>query len=321
MNLHVRALGLVVGASMTAAAAAEAVRLETPSGTLHGTLRMPTAAPPVPVALIIAGSGPTDRDGNSTQLPGKNDSLRLLAEALADAGIASVRYDKRGVGASTAAAASEASMRFDDFVGDAAAWADQLSKDARFTRLAIVGHSEGALIGMLAARRVPAVAAYVSVAGPAERASDVLRRQLKGKLPDELWNASQAILASLEAGRQVHDIPGPLASLFRPSVQPYLVSWFRYTPRVEIAALAVPCLIVQGTTDLQVSPADAAELQRAQPGCSSLTVTGMNHVLKSVPLEPARQAASYADPQLPLHPELAGPLIRFLRASLGGAGK
>ena len=101
------AAGLIVammhaGASARQAAgpASSPIELTTPAGAIAGTLVMPAGAGRVPVALIIAGSGPTDRDGNSALLPGKHDAYRLLAEALAAQGIASVRYDKRGVAAS-----------------------------------------------------------------------------------------------------------------------------------------------------------------------------------------------------------------------------
>ncbi|WP_043818237.1 alpha/beta hydrolase, partial [Rubrivivax gelatinosus] len=133
-------------------AAEEVMQLETPTGAVHGTLLRPDDAPRPLVALIVAGSGPTDRDGNNP-VAGHNDSLKLLAQALADAGIASLRYDKRGIAASAAAGADESTLRFDDYVDDAAAWARRLAQDGRFAAVAIVGHSEGATIAALAAAR------------------------------------------------------------------------------------------------------------------------------------------------------------------------
>lgn len=287
--------------------------LDTGRGTLAGSLRLPDgAAPgPWPVALLIAGSGPTDRDGNSALLPGHNNGLRMLADALAAAGIASLRYDKRGIGASAAAAPVEARLRFDDYVEDAMAWARWLAADPRFVSVGVVGHSEGALIGLLSAQRGPA-AWYVSIAGPAQPAAAMLRRQLQGQLRPPLDGSSEAILQSLERGETVAEVPPPLLAVYRPSVQPYLVSWFRHDPAQIIAGLRKPCLIVQGDTDSQVAAADARALHAAQPSCDLQLIAGMNHVLKAVPLDPERQRASYGDPTLPLAPGLAPALVNFI---------
>ena len=281
----------------------QSTRLETSTGTLHGSLLLPATAGPHPLVLLHAGSGPTDRNGNSALIPGSNNSLKLLAEALAARGIASVRYDKRGVAASAAAAPREIDLRFDTYVDDAAGWIRQLRTDARFSTITVVGHSEGSLIGMLAAERARADA-FVSVAGIARRASDVLRNQLRPRLPPALWQESERILAALEAGRTTDDVPPALASLYRPSVQPYLISWFRYLPTDEVKRVPGPVLIVQGTTDVQVSTAEAEALKRARPDAELLIIEGMNHVLKLVPLIPAQQNASYSDPSLPIAPLL-----------------
>src|SRR4030095_6301080 len=133
------------------------VKLTTPTGTIAGTLTVPASPGKVPVVLIIAGSGPTDRDGNTSALPGKSNAYKMLSAALATSGVASVRYDKRGIGESQAAAGGgEAALRFDIYIDDAAAWVDQLRRDARFSKVIVVGHSEGSLIGMIAARKAKA---------------------------------------------------------------------------------------------------------------------------------------------------------------------
>jgi alpha-beta hydrolase superfamily lysophospholipase len=262
--------------------------------------------------LIIAGSGPTDRDGNNAMIPGHNDSLKMLAEALAQAGFASVRYDKRGIAESRAAAPDESQLRFDTYVTDAAAWIAQLKADPRFSSVAVIGHSEGALIGMLAAERAGA-SAYVSLAGVAEAPGAVLRKQMAGKLPPPLAADNERILASLEQGKPAADVPPALAALYRPSVQPYMISWMQYVPAKRIAALRMPVLIVQGTTDIQVDVGQAQALKAARPDAGLAIIEGMNHVLKEVPLDPQHPLASYGDPSLPLHPSLAPALIGFLR--------
>ena len=294
--------------------------LETPTGRLVGTLELPEADGPFPVALLIAGSGPTDRDGNSTLLPGRNDSLKLVARALAEGGVASLRYDKRGIGESRDAGLDEAAMTFDLAIEDAVRWLDLLGADARFTRRLVAGHSEGSLVGMLASARAD-VAAFVSLEGAGRPAADVLRSQLRGQLPAELMDEVDAVTRELEAGRTVDALPPGIAgvpqvgqALFRQSVQPYLVSWFRHDPADALAQLAIPCLVVQGTTDLQVPVEDGERLAAAAESATLARIEGMNHVLKIAPADRDANLAAYADPALPLAPGLVTAMRDFLQA-------
>lgn len=325
MKMHITRIVLVgaglalllfsLGSRAQPGAVDSAASLNTGTGTLHGSLMLPAVATSalagVPVVLIIAGSGATDRDGNSASLPGPNNSLKLLAQALADGGWASLRYDKRGVAASVAAGPREADLRFETYVQDAAAWLRWLRADGRFGRVAVIGHSEGSLIGMLAARDAGADG-LVSLAGPAPGAATVLRSQLAGKLPPPLAARNEAVLAALERGETVVDTPPELATLYRPSVQPYLVSWFRHEPSQVLAGLTLPVLVVQGSTDIQVGVVDAQALQAARAGVQMTVITGMNHVLKTVPADLPSQLASYSNPALPLSDALAPRLLQFL---------
>jgi pimeloyl-ACP methyl ester carboxylesterase len=283
----------------------EPVRLDTGTGILYGTRELPAAKPPYPVVLIIAGSGPTDRDGNSSALPGKNNSLKMLAEALAAHGMASLRYDKRLIGESKIAGLKEDDLRFDMYVDDAVRWGEYLRKDPRFGSLVIAGHSEGSLIGMLAAQKLTANG-YVSIAGAGRPAGEIIVEQFSARpLPDGLMKQVEDTVKELEAGRTVESVPPALASVFRPSVQPYVISWFRYDPAREIAKLKMPVLILQGTTDIQVSVGDAKHLAKANPAAKLVVIEGMNHVLKEVPAAMDKQIASYSDPALPLVTGLA----------------
>jgi pimeloyl-ACP methyl ester carboxylesterase len=318
-NFAVRlcSLLLLIGGIASQAHAAETpITLDTPTGQLAGTLELPAGADKPRVALLIAGSGPTDRDGNSSMIPGRNDSLKLLAAGLADAGIATVRYDKRGIGGSHAAGSAESALRFEMFVDDVAAWIARLKADPRFASVAVIGHSEGSLIGMLAARQADA-AAFVSIAGIADGASTLMRKQLEGKLPPELEKESERILVSLESGVVVDPVPPALATLFRPSVQPYLISWFKYVPAQRIAELTMPVLVVQGNTDIQVDVVQANRLHGARPGAKLAIIPGMNHVFKHVRAVPELQVASYGDPSLPVSPLLVKSIADFLQQ--GGA--
>jgi uncharacterized protein len=281
--------------------------LVTPSGTIYGTLTLPARTTPMWVVLIIAGSGPTDRNGNNPAFPAKTDTYKLLAQRLALAGIASVRYDKRGIAASAAAmpAGGEAALRFDDYIGDAVRWVKQLSADARFSRIIVAGHSEGSLVGMIAAQRAP-VAAFVSLEGAGRPAAVVLREQLAKNLDDPaLLAQSEQIIASLQAGKPIAVAAvSPLAPLFRASVQPYLISWFRYDPAAEIAKLTIPVTIVQGTADVQVTLDDAHALAAADKNARLVIVAGMNHMLRHAPDTSSKAAilAGYFNPALPLEP-------------------
>jgi pimeloyl-ACP methyl ester carboxylesterase len=300
------------------AGAGTPVELPVAGGKVSATLLMPASpAAKTPVVLIIAGSGPTDRDGNSPALPGKNNSYRLLAEALAADGIASLRYDKRGIAQSVVTGLTETDLRFETFVADAASWVSFLRNDPRFSTITVVGHSEGSLIGMLAARAARADA-FVSVAGVARRASDALRDQLRPQLAatPEVWKGSETILASLEAGKTVDAIPPQpiLAQLYRGSVQPYLISWFKYVPATELARLTIPVAILQGTTDIQVQPSEADALHTAKADAQFALIDGMNHILKMVPADQAQQVASYSNPDLPIAPALEEAIVQRVRS-------
>jgi pimeloyl-ACP methyl ester carboxylesterase len=315
------ALLALVAAQITATVN-DTITLDTPTGKIAGTLVVPASSKPVPLVVIIAGSGPTNRDGNSPLLPGANNSLKLLAEGLRDRGIATLRYDKRGIAESVKAGVSEAALRFDMFANDAAGWVQKLRPDARFSTVTILGHSEGSLLGMLATSRGQADA-FVSIAGAGRPASVLLREQLgKQPLPPELLAFSNRALDALVAGRTVDSVPPALATLFRPSVQPYLISWLPLDPAALAKALTVPVLITQGTTDIQVSVRDAELLAAAQPKAKLVIVNGMNHVLKTpAGTDPASQQASYSDPSLPVARELIEAIATFVQSVPRRTGK
>jgi pimeloyl-ACP methyl ester carboxylesterase len=266
------------------------------------------------VVLFVAGSGPTDRDGNQPRLV--NDSLKQLAAALASQGIASLRYDKRGVGASRSAGREEKDLRFEHYVDDAAAWLEWLKADPRFSLVGLVGHSEGAHIGALAAARA-GVGAYVSIAGLGRKPAEVLRTQLRPKLPEPFWKESERILAALERGETVADVPKELMILYRPSVQPYLISWFRQSPTEAVAKLDVPVLVVQGTADVQVALPEAEKLHAAARNGTLLVVPDMSHAMKRATADPATSMKGLTDPAMPIVPELPPRIVQFLRTAAG----
>lgn len=292
------------------------ITLDTGNGELFGSLLLPKSDTPVPVVLIISGSGPTDRDGNNPD-GGRNDSLKRLAWVLAKHNIASVRYDKRGVAASLAATPDERNLTLEAYVSDAQAWGQKLKADPRFGELILLGHSEGALIASLAAPSVDA-AAVISLSGSARPIDQVVRQQLSNHLPPPLMLRSNELLDSLKAGKTDDNVPPPLQAIFRPSVQPYLISLFRQDPAAAFAKLKMPALIIQGSNDIQVGVNDARMLKAAKPDAELAVIEGMNHVMRIVPNDVKRQLASYKDPQLPLAAELGTRILGFidgLRAS------
>ena len=316
-----RAGALTAGLLMASAAAShvwtEQEVMAERAGTLRGTLTLPEGGAEgsgaVPGVVIVAGSGPVDRDGNLPGMP--NDSLKLLARGLAEQGIASVRFDKRGVGASRGAGLEESELRFGDYVHDAAAWADRLRAERRVSEVALLGHSEGALVATMATAAAVGASRLVLVAGAGIPAGPLMARQFSaGGLPADLKAELHRILRALTAGVRVDDVPAPLQSLLRPSVQPYLTSWLPIDPAVELSRVGVPVLVVQGTTDIQVGVADARILAAARPGAALVVIDGMNHVLRSAPADRAGNVATYRNPALPLAPGLVAAVARFLSA-------
>lgn len=308
MKIILFALSLV-SALTSFSQTSEEVIIVSDSIEMHGTLLIPDLDKQMPVVLIIAGSGPTDRNGNNQQY--ENNSLKMLAEALADSGIASLRYDKRSVGASVAPNVRESDMRFEDFSTDAEKWIKLLADDERFQNIIVLGHSEGSLIGMLASQTT-AVCKYISVAGAGRKANVILLDQIKTSSPFFTIPATN-ILDSLSRGYTVSSLPPALFPLFRPSVQPYLISWFKYDPAVEIAKLEIPVLIVQGSTDIQVPVSDSELLAEANPRAKLVIVEGMNHVFKEAPAERGANIETYSKPDLPLIDGFAEEIIGFIR--------
>ena len=295
-------------------AASKDVLIQTGFGPLAGTYLLPDSGKPRAVALIIAGSGPTDRNGNSKGLPGSNNSLKMLAEALAENGIGSLRYDKRLIGESASSPLSEADLRFDTYIDDAKVLLGFLRSRADVPLL-VIGHSEGAQLGTIAATGED-VCAVIAIAGPGIPAGQIILEQVRPKLPPELLAKTEHIVAELEAGRAVADTPPELAALFRDSVQPYLVSWFAYDPAEALAALDIRILIVYGTTDIQIPVSYGERLAAASENAELVVIDGMNHVLKMVGPDPQAQMRSYGDPSLPLAPDLASNTIEFIDSTL-----
>ena len=287
-------------------------RTDTPSP-MHGTLLAPEGQTRA-VAVIIAGSGPTDRDGNSPQMGIVSATYRLLAEGLAEKGIATVRYDKRGAGANVMASIPEDRLRFDDFVDDARAFAAEAVARSGRPCAWLIGHSEGALIAEAAAARDDAGICGLILLSPAGRPAAVVLREQYGQAPEPYRAQAFAVLDALEAGTEPPAVDPALAAGFRASVYPYLRSWFAFDPAALLAAYDGPVLIARGTTDIQVSAADLDALAAAQPKARVIRWEGANHVLKTAPQDRAANIAAYMTPDLPLAPGVVDDVAGFILA-------
>jgi pimeloyl-ACP methyl ester carboxylesterase len=286
---------------------------------LRGTLLVPArsarGAEPV---LMLAGSGPTDRDGNNAGV--RAQPYRLLADALARRGITTLRVDKRGIAGSAPAAAgrSEEELRVQVFADDAHAWAAELRRRTGARCVWLLGHSEGTMHALLAARERSGLCGIVLASAVGRRLGDVLREQLRRNpanaplLPEAL-----RVLDELEAGRRVsgEGMNPALFPIFRPSVQPFMMSMLAVDPAELARAYSGPILVVGGTTDLQTTVDDARRLAEARPGITLRLIEGMNHVLKIAPAEMGPNFATYADPNLPLAPGLVDAIADFVLAN------
>jgi hypothetical protein len=284
---------------------------------LGGTLTLPaTSSRPIPVVLIVAGSGPTDRNGNSAgALRAQNNSnlYAILAWELAEAGIASVRYDKRILGENLKKLVVD-SLTIDDFVDDALAGARALAADKRFSKVMLLGHSEGAGLVLQAANRGAPVAGIVMMSGAGRPIMTVIREQLSRQLPPEELVKWDSASARYLRGEPVGDVLPGLMSLLQPVNRRFMQTWAKYDPTVEIAKVKVPVLIVQGGNDIQVSEADARALAAAQPAATLLLIPNANHVYRAATSSDLRsQMKLYTDPTLPLVPELAAGIVGWVR--------
>jgi uncharacterized protein len=294
-----------------AAVVEERFALERDGLTLEGTLAMPRQrVGAVPVVLIVAGSGPTDRNANGPLL--NTNAYAMLAWSLADAGLATVRYDKRGSGTSRRSGGDPASLTTDVFVADVMAGAKALGADRRFSRVFLLGHSEGAGHVLQAANRGAAVAGVMVVSPQGRKLVDVLREQFGRQADSTTVTRIDSAFARYLRGEDPGPVPPIAAPIMVPANRNYVRSMVAYDPQEEVRRLRAPLLIVQGTTDVQTTIADAKLLASAQPAATLVVLDGVNHVLKLVPTtDLALQTASYRDPRMPLAPGVADAIVRW----------
>lgn len=298
-------------ADSTSADSSDNFSVDNSIGKLYGTLTLPKGNQKVPVVLMIGGSGPTDRNMNQGQAL-RTNSFLLLAEELARNGIASVRYDKRGVGASMGAV-DNSSLTLDDFINDAKLFMSKLVSDNRFSDVFVLGHSEGALIGSAVSLQTKP-AAFISISGLDNNMVDLIGEQLKPALTTEDFKIFKEVADSLKAGKVVsRKLPTTLATLFTPTSQSFLISTLKYNPSKDIQKLKMPVLVIGGSTDLQVSEAAAIQLAKMNKRSTLKIIPEMNHVLKRAPGDRMSNLATYNNPALPLHEDIIPVLVNFIK--------
>jgi pimeloyl-ACP methyl ester carboxylesterase len=276
------------------------------NGTLFTPIKQNNATK---LVILIAGSGPTNRDGNQIGLT--NNSLKLLAESLVNNGIAVYSYDKRIFAQMASGKLDEASLTFDNFIDDAKAVILYFKNQKKYHSITVAGHSEGALIGMVAANGN--ADAYISIAGAGRPIDEVLLEQIEKQAPF-LKEEVEKNLATLKNGNTFELKNQMLASLFRASVQPYMISWIKYHPQNEIKKMQIPSLLINGDKDIQVSVQDAQLLQQAQPNAQLHIIPNMNHIFKVIKGDDTENKASYTNPELPICVELTSIITTFIRS-------
>lgn len=264
---------------------------------LAGTMTVPAGAGPHPVALLLPGSGPLDRDGNHRRLP--LAVSRDLAAALATIGIASYRYDRRGVGASEGRFLHTG---FHDAVDDAAAAHHALATTPGLDpgRIFLVGHSEGALTAAALAARGADVAGLVLLAATARRGDEALRWQAARLLPTLprpvrlLLRLTRTDLVA-KIARNHDRIRATRSDVAWIGGQRLNARWFRefldHDPRRDLARVRAPVLAVTGEKDLQADPDDLTVIAAAAAGPVEIhRLPDITHVLRRQPGAPSLRA-------------------------------
>ena len=303
---------MIVSLMMAATALAPAtLSIPGPQGPLAATWLDP--AKRAPAVILIPGSGPTDRDGDNP-IGVSGGVYRQLSEQLAARGVATLRIDKRGMFGSKAAISDASAVTIADYAADVRGWVKLLRARGKSCAW-LAGHSEGGLIALAAAQQPAGICGIVLLAAPGRPLGTVLRAQLKPQLPPAMFAEADAAITRLERRQRVDPatVPAPVASLFNPAIQGYLIELVATDPAKLAAATKLPLLVVQGETDIQLSVEDARLLAAAHRGAKLVLIPGINHVWRKAPLDPAANAATYRNATIPVDPAVANSIATFVK--------
>lgn len=279
---------------------------------LSGTLLFPSIEQDwaLPIALLVAGRGKTDRNGNNRLM--LNNSLKMIAEGLAAEGIASLRYDNRGVGGSHSRNFNKSAITLSTYIDDVRGWISFIKNDPRFAQLTIIGYSQGAKLALTVLTQGGEAQQVILIAGAGRPLDIVLKNQL-ARQPEQIKELSYAIIDTLKKGKQYKNVPVFLNSLFRLTAQPKLIAEFSIIPTELAAKIDIPMLIIQGTTDIQATLEDAIALSEANQEAELMIIENMNHVLKEcITTNKEKQTVYYSNPNIELHPKLVPAVVNFI---------
>jgi uncharacterized protein len=299
---------LAISGVLAMAASVSAQESKIQVGPIDAVLTVPAEVDHPPVALIIAGSGTTDHDGNGPQV--KPATLKKLSEQLVARKIATLRYDKRGAGGWKPEFGKPEDFRFKDFVDDAVSLVNYLRSSGKFSKVIVVGHSEGGLVGILTARRVP-VDRLVLLVTAARKQGELVKSQLEKTVPPDIYAPIAKAIDAIMAG-QIVDPPPPGLSI-APSMQPGIASAFNEDPIDPLKQVTQPTLIIGGGRDRQVARVDFVALSAASPVAKTLWLPDMNHVLVDVSDE-ADDIKAYNDAERPLDSRMIDTVANFILA-------
>ena len=274
---------------------------------IEGSLLLPASGISDKLVIIIAGSGPTDRNGNQNFL--KSNNLKKLAQGLSKENIASFRYDKRIV-KQIRKGKVDNNIMFDDFVIDANSVIDYFSAQDTYKSIYIIGHSQGSLVGLLALS--DKITGFISLAGAGNSIDLVIMDQIE-KMAPGLVADSQKVFDILKEGKTTTDYPPALASVFNIETQPFIANWMQYDPKEIISKTEIPILIINGTKDLQVSVDEAKSLQEANENAKLEIIENMNHVLFFIEGDDLENSKSYNESFRTLTPGLIEAITSFIK--------
>lgn len=274
---------------------------------LNGTLFLPNnATKDTKLVILIAGSGPTDRNGNQSNMT--TNCSKYLAESLATNKIATFTYDKRIFAQYKSGTLDEKTLRFDDLINDAKDVLNYFKSQNKYSKILFAGHSEGSLIGMVAANGN--ADGFISLEGVGKVAYLLISEQIAKQAPS-ISEECNKNLDLLKEGKTFENTNPALEFLFRQSLQPYMISWFKYDPQVEIKKLTIPIIIINGTKDIQTTEVEAYLLKEANPKAEIKIIQNMNHIFKEINVD-ADNLKSYNNPDLPIMPLLTTEIVEFV---------
>ncbi len=272
---------------------------------IDGTLVVPESIENPPLVILIAGSGPTDRDGNQSFM--KNNMLKKLAEKLSENGIATFRYDKRVV-KQLKTRTFDKNIRFDDFVTDAKSVITYFRPS--YSSIIIAGHSQGSLVGLLATEA--GVDGFISLAGAGNPIDQIILEQITNTAPF-FTEETKRVLEILKSGKTTTDFPPALGSIFNLDIQPFMSNWMQYNPQELIKSLKIPVLIINGTKDLQVSASEAQVLKAHKADAELVIIDNMNHILFEINGDDLVNTKSYNEMSHSIMPEVITSMLHFIQ--------